>query len=215
MAELAQPAPPRGILAGQIGIILSGEVLMGDIAVTAVDLALRHHINAEQAPDGTWLIARSANGNSDALTGYERTLLHTLPSTSTPLAGIETSVVEKTRKALVHDAVANGWLSRFSHGVGAGGMVDELADEVRAFGSQLGELRGEQRQQAMTSALLPYALHFELFDDMPPLGRFGRAWAASFATAAPGRRPPRWIRSAGGLDPDVANAAAIMFAAQL
>ena len=49
------PVPPQGVLPGQLGVILLGRVIMGDIAATLADLAAREAILTEETAAGGWL----------------------------------------------------------------------------------------------------------------------------------------------------------------
>ena len=49
------PVPPQGVLPGQLGVILLGRVILGDIAATLADLAAREAILAEETRlEGGW-----------------------------------------------------------------------------------------------------------------------------------------------------------------
>jgi len=213
MAEFSQITPPLGVLPGQLGVILIGRVIMGDIAATVVDLALRQHIRVEEAPNEGWLISRSGNSNSQTLAAYEKTLLDVLPDAPALLSGIENSVPEETRKALVHDGVARGWLRHLLHERTA--VAEELATHVLAFRRQMRQALRDHNPDALADSLLPYALHFGLAaDDGAPLARFSQAWVDTFAHL-PGWRPAAPARRAEDVtitinsDHDLANAAAM------
>jgi len=186
---------------------------MGDIAATVVDLVLRQHIHVEEAPDDGRLVSLSGNGDSQMLTGYEKTLLSLLPDAPALLSDIEDSVPEETRKALVHDGVARGWLRHLLHERTA--AAEELAIKVVAFRRQLRRALQDHNPDALADAPLPYVLHFGLgTGDRAPLARFSRAWVDTFADL-PGWRPVTSGRRADDVtvtinsDHDLANAAAL------
>ena len=163
--------------------------------------------------DGGWLVSQSVNGDSQGLAGYEKTLLSALPHAPARLSEIEDSVPEETRKALVHDGVAHGWLRHLLHERTA--AAEELAIHVLAFRRQMRQALRDHNPDTLAGPLLPYALHFGLgTDDGAPLARFSRTWVDAFAHL-PGWRPVTPARKADDVtitinsDRDVANAAAL------
>jgi hypothetical protein len=57
MSATRIPAVPGGLRAGQLGVIVIGRVIMGDIAVTLVDLAQRKMLTlAGTGDDDDWLL---------------------------------------------------------------------------------------------------------------------------------------------------------------
>jgi hypothetical protein len=53
------PVPPEGLRPGQLGVIAIGRVIIGDVAATLVDLALRGLLRIDEdtaAADGGWLL---------------------------------------------------------------------------------------------------------------------------------------------------------------
>jgi hypothetical protein len=53
------PAALEGLRAGQTGVVVLGRVIMGDIAVTLVDLIQRELLTVEETADGgDWLLTR-------------------------------------------------------------------------------------------------------------------------------------------------------------
>jgi len=83
MSAAGVPGAPGGLRAGQLGVIVIGRVIMGDIAVTLADLAQRKLlIVSETGGDGDWLLSPSAGIAPDReqspLLGYEKRLLDAL-----------------------------------------------------------------------------------------------------------------------------------------
>jgi hypothetical protein len=190
MAESSQLTPPEGIRPGEIGVVLLGRVIMGDIAATVVDLAQRQYVRAEETAGSGWLISVAAEQDSHALASYEKALLNALPADPVLLAHVDTSGLEAARKALIHDGVARGWLRHLHHDERAP-AAEELAVHLRAFQRQMRQLRNDRGPDALSGALLPYALHFGLVDrDATSLSRFGSAWVHAFADL------PGWHRVA-------------------
>ena len=73
------PVPPDGVRPGHLGVIAVGRVILGDIAATAVDLALRGMLRIESADGGAggWsltLLEPPGKDREDTLE-YERVLL--------------------------------------------------------------------------------------------------------------------------------------------
>lgn len=96
-------------------MILLGRVIMGDIAATLADLASRQAIIVEEASAGGWLVSVEHGFDDHGLAGYEQALLHDLPGSPGPIGGIEDSVPERARSALIHDGIARGWLRHLHH----------------------------------------------------------------------------------------------------
>ena len=95
MQQMRVPAPPGGLRPGQLGVVMLGRVIMGDMAVTLVDLAIRELVRVEQAPDGgdggwqlTPLLAGAPRQQRESLLEYEHKLLEGLadcgPASSLP-----------------------------------------------------------------------------------------------------------------------------------
>jgi len=188
MTELARLTPPEGVLPGHLGMILSGRVIVGDIGATMVDLALRQRIRVEENPDAGWLVSRPTARDSHSLASHEKALVLALTAAPMPVSKLSSSVLEDTRKALVHDGVARGWLRRLHHDQRTP-AAEELATQVKAFSRQMRQARRDGGHDALSRALLPYALRFGLAtDETQPLARFSRAWAEVFGDL-PGWRP--------------------------
>ena len=125
------PVPPDGIRPGQLGVVLLGRVIIGDIAATLVDLSARGMLAVEEHDEGGqagWLLRPEATAQQRAtLLSYEATLLSAVsdgaqPATIQSLAPRMPQVLSRAREEIVHEAVSNGWLHRFHDGqrTGAG-----------------------------------------------------------------------------------------------
>jgi hypothetical protein len=170
-----------------------GHVIIGDIAATLVDLAGRGLLQVESTGAGDdWLLTPSAPGEHE-LTPYEQILLQGLSdpgdaSQLTSLAGRFAAVLDKTRAAVIHDAVHHGWLKHLHHAerTPAG---QELTHRIRAFQRDLMHRQSERGPAGLDGPLLPYALHFGMISgDEIPLARFAHAWVATFKDL-PGWKP--------------------------
>lgn len=181
-----------------------GRVIMGDIAVTLVDLCVRGLIEVEQVSGsgerGDWLLrprlASAPQHRRESLLGYEETLLNGLAheGESCRLSSLKSEaahLVDATRSAIVHEAVHRGWLRHLHHQERTG-EGEELAQKIRAFQRQLRHFISEQGHQAVPAGLLPYALHFGLIArDDGPLAGFAHAWVEAFADLPGWRAPER------------------------
>lgn len=180
--------PPAGLRPGQLGVVLLGRVIIGDVAATLVDLACRQVLRVTEDPGaGTWLLGASpaAGPPGEELLGYDRALLRGLPVGSVAgipeLARTYPAAMDRARRALIRDAVRRGWLSRLRRGQRTG-QGEELALRIRSFQRELRRLRSEHGESALDGRLLPYALHFGLVHSgQLPLARFGGAWVGAFA----------------------------------
>ena len=76
------PVPPAGLRPGQLSLLLLGRVIIGDIAVTLADLAVRGLLTVGPASDD-WLLTPNDSADHDAL-DYERRLLAGLAHAGTP-----------------------------------------------------------------------------------------------------------------------------------
>jgi len=196
-AEL--PVPPDGVRPGQLGVIATGRVILGDIAATIVDLSLRGflQIDGTGGAAGDWLLtlAEPPQDGQDPLE-YERVLLEWMarPGYTTSLTSLATDLpagLAEVRESLVRDAVHHGWLRRMHHHeqTKAG---EELASQLRAFRQELRSAKAERGPEILDGQLLPYALHFGLARPDHPLARFAHAWVATFAKLPEWRAPARW-----------------------
>jgi len=194
------PKPPDGIRPGQLGVVLLGQVIIGDVAATLVDLALRQLLRVQE-PDGDgtdWLLgpldSSAPRHRSESLLGYERTLLHGLSSggstvTMSSLAPRMADILEDTRRALIHDGVNRGWLHHLHHDQRTPDG-EQLAERIRVFHRRLRQYATDQGEGALAGPLLPYALHFGMVghEDVP-LIQLARHWVSSFS-GLPGWHPP-------------------------
>jgi hypothetical protein len=73
------PVPPEGLRPGQLGVVAIGRVIIGDVAATLVDLALRHQLRIDEdttAADAGWLLTPATGSrSSDSIADYEQVLL--------------------------------------------------------------------------------------------------------------------------------------------
>jgi hypothetical protein len=196
----AVPAALEGFRAGQTGVVVLGRVIMGDIAVTLVDLIQRELLAVEETTDqGDWLltpIAKSAaRQQHDPVVDYEKQLLNGLSegggtSRLSSLTDGFGKVLDETRKVLIRDAVHQGWLRHLRHDQRTA-KGEELAGHVRSFRRDLRRLVADGDQRALEGQLLPYALRFGLLSDQQtPLVWFAQAWVRAFADL-PGWAPPK------------------------
>jgi len=193
------PVPPDRVRPGQLGAVMLGRVIIGDIAATVVDLSARGLLAVEERNDSgqsEWFLHIKATGRQvAALLPYESGLLTTVSdsgqsATIHSLAPRMPSALDSARDAIVHDAVERGWLHHFHRGqrTEAG---EQLALRIRRFQRDLRTLATEQGQAALIGPLLPYALHFGMVDrDQLPLVRFAHAWVTAFAGLPGWHQPP-------------------------
>jgi hypothetical protein len=181
-------------------VVAIGRVIIGDVAATLVDLAVRGYLRVEQDPaDGnsSWVITADPGGaqRSGSLLEYEQTLLAGL-SRACKLSAAAAQLpdtLDKMRTAVIRDAVHRGWLKRMHHDERTE-EGEQVATRARAFQRQLRSLKSSAGVSAFAGRLLPYALHFGLADpDQDPLVRFAHSFAAVLADL-PGWRPPEHTR---------------------
>jgi hypothetical protein len=194
------PAALEGLRAGQTGVVVLGRVIMGDIAVTLVDLTRRELLTVEETADGgDWLLTLVAGTvtkqQHGALLDYEQRLLDGLSedgaeSRLSSLTDGFGKVLDETRRVLIRDAAHQGWLRHLHHDRRTA-KGEELAGHVRSFRRDLRRLVAEGDQRVLSGQLLPYALRFGLLSDQQaPLVRFANAWVRAFADL-PGWAPPK------------------------
>jgi hypothetical protein len=185
---------PAGLRPGQLGVVMIGHVVMGDIAVTLVDLAMRDLVRVEEssgpAGDATWrvgsVVPAISRQQPGSLLGYERKLLDAMPGPAgswclTALPPDLPSVLAKVRSAVVGEAVHQGWLRRLHHDKRTA-EGDEMARRIRAFYRGLKGLKNGPSESVLGGVLLPYALRFGLISrDQVPLARFAQAWVQACA----------------------------------
>lgn len=190
------PRPPDKLRPGQLGVVMLGRVIIGDVAVTLADLAVRQFLAVQEEDDrheseGTpavWsLAAVQAAGQAhrrESLLGYERTLLDAVAgggqASTSSLAPRMPRILEDTRREMLHDAVHRGWLGHLHHDRRtADGEL--LAARIRTFRNQLRHFASSQGEDALAGPLLPYALRFGLVRGDQPLARFARHWVSAFS----------------------------------
>jgi hypothetical protein len=68
MPDGVVPVPPDRIRPGQLGVVMLGRVIIGDIATTLVDLAVRGVLAVEEHGQAGWLLGAGRTGHrQDAL----------------------------------------------------------------------------------------------------------------------------------------------------
>ena len=182
------PRIPTGLRPGQMGVVVLGRVIMGDVAVTLVDLARRGRVDVTESRDSDmattdWML--TARSRPDSLPGYEQILLDGLanydgPARLSVLAAEFSLVLSKVRTKLMGEAVHRGWLRRWHHGQRTP-QGEEMARQLLALRGELHQLKAEQGEDVLVSDWLPYALHFGLVScDRIQLARFARSWVDAF-----------------------------------
>jgi hypothetical protein len=178
---------PGGLRPGQMGLLVLRRVIMGDVAVTVVDLVQRGFLVAEETSAG-WTIRSLPVLNSArvGLLGYERRLLDGLagqyPAAVLPeLMPVLGPALADVRAGLVREAVSRGWVHRWRHReLSAAG--ERMTAELSGFERRLRDLRARDGESALAADLLPYALRYQLVSrEHLPLARFTAAWAGVFA----------------------------------
>lgn len=197
VATVLIPASLKGLKPGEISLVVLGRVVMGDIAVTLVDLAQRDLLRAEETNDGAdWLLVPSQGVSARrAIAEYETTLLEKLAGRgqavllSSLAAGLGPDL-GKVRRALEHEVVAQGWVRRLHHDQRTP-KGEELARHVRSFQRELRKSRSAGSDEVFGGTLLPFALRFGFVSgDQLPLARFAHDWVRTFGDL-PGWRPPQ------------------------
>lgn len=198
------PVPPDGLRPGQLGVVVVGRVIIGDVAATLVDLAVRGLLRIDEdttVADGGWLLTLGVGArsrSSESSVEYEQILIGGVAGAGkmgslSVLASRLPDTLEKTRHAIIRDAVRRGWLHHLHHEERTE-QGDELVVRIRAFQRDLRHLKSAEGPQAFSGRLLPYALHFGLTDPSQDLlVRFAHAFTATFADL-PGWRPPEHTR---------------------
>jgi hypothetical protein len=203
------PAALKGLRAGQTGVVVLGRVIMGDTAVTLVELIQRELLTVEETADGgDWVLTvvagSAARRSRDGLLDYERRLLDGLgkgggESRLSSLGDGFGKVLDEARKLLIRDAARRGWIQHLHHDQRTA-QGEELAGRVRSFRRDLRRLVAAGDQRALAGPLLPYALRFGLLsDEQAPLVRFAHAWVRAFADL-PGWSSPDPTRPEYGSD---------------
>jgi len=194
------PASLKDLKPGEISLVTLGRVVMGDIAVTLVDLAQRDLVRVEETDDGTdWLLTPSPDGSARrAIAEYETKLLEKLADRGqaarlSSLAADLGRDLGKVRHALEHEVVAQGWVRRLHHDQRTP-KGEELARRLRSFQRELRKLKSDEGEEAFGGTLLPFALRCGLVSgDQPPLARFAHDWVRTFGDL-PGWRPAQPAR---------------------
>jgi hypothetical protein len=169
-------AVPGKVRPGQMSIVMLGRVIIGDIAVTLVDLAERGRVELTEvahAQDGDsedgvattadWTIhvpsrptaaaQRASTIRPHSIVPFEQTLLDGLSGYAKPtpievVAGGFGYVLDKVRAELIHEAVHQGWLRSWHHDQRTP-EGEELARKLRAFRSELRQLKAEHAEDAL------------------------------------------------------------------
>jgi hypothetical protein len=194
------PASLKGLKPGEISLVLLGRVVMGDIAVTLVDLAQRDLLKVEEADEGAdWLLTSSRGVSAQpAIAEYESKLIEKLADRgrAVRLASLGADFgrdLGKVRNALEREAVAQGRVRRMHHDRRTP-QGEELARSVRSFQRELRRLKSAGGEEAIDGTLLPFALRFGLVSgDQKPLARFAHDWVRTFGDLA-GWRPVQSAR---------------------
>lgn len=193
------PQVPGGVRAGQVSVLLLGRVIIGDIAVTLTDLAVRGVLAAEPAGDDDWLLTVAGQGAAGPpVLDYERRLLEGLKRTGAPvrlsvLVPGFGNAMDKARSGIVGAAVRDGWIRRFHHDQRTS-KGEELAGQVRAFQRNLRRAVPELAQDILGGPLLPYAMRSGLAtDEGIALVRFAHA-AVRILVTEPGWMPSQPTR---------------------
>ncbi len=182
------PAPPDGLRPGQVGLVCAGRVILGDVAATLVDLAVRGHLDLGQPPPGDsggWLLTprlgTASSQGAGSLPGYERILLRGLvgQAGTVALPALPRAVLDQTRSELIDDAVRRGWFHGHPRHHATSKAAVALAGCILAFRRDL--LHPESQGSALAAELLPYALHFGMARQDEPLARFAQAFGDLFA----------------------------------
>lgn len=182
---------PGRLRPGQLSLLVLRRVIMGDIAVTIVDLAQRGILAVAEQEDG-WRVrvrpGQASRRGQPELHDYERELLAALPmpadDRSVPslpdLAATIGGKLDRVRAELEKEAVHRGWVHHWHHG-DLTESGEALVAELGRFGRKLQQLKTESGDDALTGDLLPYAMHFHLVArDRVPLAHFAAAWAEAF-----------------------------------
>jgi hypothetical protein len=194
------PASLKGLKPGEISLVILSRVVMGDIAVTLVDLAQRDLVRVEETDDGAdWLLTPSHGVSArQAIAEYETKLLEKLSGRGqavrlSSLAADLGRDLGKVRHALEHEVVAQGWVRRLHHNQRTP-KGEELARHVRSFQRELRKFKSDGGEEAIGGTLLPFALRCGLVSaDQLPLARFAHDWVRTFGDL-PGWRPAQPAR---------------------
>jgi hypothetical protein len=200
VTDVLIPPPLKGLKPGEISLVILGRVVMGDIAITLVDLAQHDLLRVEETDDGAdWRLTPSHGvAAPQAIARYESKLLEKLADRGqavrlSSLADEFARDLGKVKHALEHEVVAQGWVRRLHHDQRTP-KGEELGRHVRSFQRELRKLKSGGGAEAVGGTMLPFALRFGFVsDDQLPLVRFARDWVRTFGdlpswrTAQPAR----------------------------
>jgi hypothetical protein len=161
---------PAGLRPGQLSLLVIRHVIMGDVAVSIIDLAQRGALAVAEQEDG-WhvrvLPGQASRPGRPQLHAYERELLAALPMPADDraapalpdVAATTGTRLDRVRAEIEKEAVRRGWVHRWHHGE-LTDTGDRLVAELGRFGGKLRQLKAESGDEALTGDLLPYALCF-------------------------------------------------------
>lgn len=161
--------PPEGLRPAQLGIVLLGEVILGHVSATLVDLAQRGFLSIAEIRNGTghdWQMTdlRGQRAGSRPLR-FEATLLEGMfgqqPVVRLSQMGDEQiPVLNRFRANLQRDAVRHGWLRRWHRGQRTP-RGEQLLRQIHAFRWELRAIAAAGDSSAL-AGLAPYAMIFGL-----------------------------------------------------
>jgi len=202
---------PGGLRAGQVSVVLLGRVIIGDIAVTLVDLVMRGLLAVAEDADDWLLTAKVPAAERAGILGHEHQLLAGLERAGTParLSSLAPGFgrhMDKARSEIVGSAIHHGWIHHLHHDQRTS-QGKELGTQVRAFQRDLRRATSERGEDVLAGPLLPYALRFGLVtDETIPLVRFAHSWVRALASE-PGWAPPQPERKTYDVPESVSPAA--------
>lgn len=172
--------PPAGLRPAQLGIVLTGRVILGHVSATLVDLAGRGFLGLDEA-DTDWLLTdRRAEAAAAAgpLLDFEATLLDGLFGTSSlvRLSDLGEGMVpwlNKLRSQVRRDAIRQGWLSRWRRDPRTPRGTD-LLSQIRDFRH---DVRAAAAAGELPAGLTPYAMIFGLAQVATPSLAVGESTA--------------------------------------
>jgi Predicted membrane protein (DUF2207) len=165
--------PPENLRPAQLGIVLLGQVILGHIAATLVDLGQRGLLRIDEVPDDNgqgWLLtdARGQAAGPGTLLPFEATLLDGLFAGQPAMRLREVSqalipTLDRVRTQLRRDAARNGRLRRWPRGEPARRTRrgEQLLRQIHSFRQELRALAASGDTGAM-EGLAPYAVLFGL-----------------------------------------------------
>jgi len=200
VTDVLIPPSLKGLKPGEISLVILGRVVIGDIAITLVDLAQQDLLRVEETDDGAdWRLTPSPGVSArQAIAQYETKLLEKLADRGqavrlSSLADEFARDLGNVRHALEHEVVAQGWVRRLHHDQRTP-KGEELARHVRSFQRELRKLKAGGGAEAVGGTMLPFALRFGFVSgDQLPLVRFAHDWVRTFGDL-PGWRPAQPAR---------------------